>query len=217
MKDCAQCNETQCTDRRSVGRCLWDYTTTPPSCGDVGEGATGHHTTAPLCLLPTLLAPPLRTARTAPHGTPHSSPLLHIPPTPHTARTTTAMAHHTARPTATSGSPHIADTMVPYGQGWCNTAYYAGWDGQGTESQAACNVVCVREAKCAFASWTEVTCSRYSGSSCPLHAAHGYYTYKKTGEAPSGPSSTHACYPRHLPPTHWHPQNPASVVLPVAA
>ena len=68
-------------------------------------------------------------------------------------------------------------SMVAHGPGYCqNPGYYAGavtGDLQGSESQEACNEVCMAEPRCHFATYAATalgkTCSRYSAASCDLN------------------------------------------------
>ena len=75
--------------------------------------------------------------------------------------------------------------MSEVGTGVCNSnGYYAGWDGKGLDSAAACNAVCVAEPQCTFtAYWPGTTCSRYLGKDCGrMTGAHDYdmhTVYKK--------------------------------------
>ena len=78
------------------------------------------------------------------------------------------------------------------GNGYCKSGYYAGWDGQGTANQEACNMLCLSEKQCTFAAYLndgqKQTCSRYKGKSCILDTssehkrAHTtYYKYLPQG------------------------------------
>ena len=76
-------------------------------------------------------------------------------------------------------------TMERFGQGYCKSGFYAGWDGKGLESQDACNRVCLEEPECTYAAWWEsVTCSRYNEVDCELNGYENHFTFKKihTGE-----------------------------------
>jgi hypothetical protein len=70
--------------------------------------------------------------------------------------------------------------MSSLGQGYCNQGYYAGWDGKGLTSQAACNAVCMKESQCTYAAWFHgKTCSRYKLAACTLNGNRDHFTYKK--------------------------------------
>ena len=59
--------------------------------------------------------------------------------------------------------------MQQFGQGHCESGYYAGWDGKGLESQDTCNNVCLEEPECTYAAWYgSQTCSRYNKVDCKL-------------------------------------------------
>ena len=68
--------------------------------------------------------------------------------------------------------------MHHFGQGYCNNGFYAGWDGQGDESEEACKIRCLVEPQCTFAAYysgTKIvkngrkkTCSRYKDRKCQL-------------------------------------------------
>ena len=75
--------------------------------------------------------------------------------------------------------------MERFGQGYCKSGFYAGWDGKGLESQDACNKVCLEEPECTYAAWWEsVTCSRYNEVDCELNGYENHFTFQKihTGE-----------------------------------
>jgi len=83
----------------------------------------------------------------------------------------------------TDASAHMED----YGQGYCNEGYLRGWDGRGTDTQAACNAVCMAEADCTYAAWNAgKTCSRYKEASCTLNGVGDHYTYKKVQGSAGG-------------------------------
>ena len=74
--------------------------------------------------------------------------------------------------------------MKIFGQGYCTSGYYAGWDGKGLESQNDCNTVCLEEAECTYAAWDEgKTCSRYHDVDCKMNKNQRDYenhvTFKK--------------------------------------
>merc|ERR1712079_620251 len=70
--------------------------------------------------------------------------------------------------------------MEDFGQGHCADDYLRGWDGKGTESQLACNAVCMAEPDCTYAAWVAgQTCSRYKGRDCNLDSVDDRYTYAK--------------------------------------
>jgi hypothetical protein len=72
-------------------------------------------------------------------------------------------------------------TMTSYGQGYCNNEYLRGWDGKGTASQDACNLVCLAETDCTYAAFNKgKTCSRYKGSGCDLNGVSDHFTFKKS-------------------------------------
>jgi len=82
-------------------------------------------------------------------------------------------------------------TMQLMGNGHCNAGYYAGWDGKGTANQDACNLLCLSEKQCTFASYVNdvkgVSCSRYKGKSCIMdtsseHIRNHVTYYKDLGD-----------------------------------
>ena len=76
-----------------------------------------------------------------------------------------------------------SSTMERFGQGYCKSGYYAGWDGKGVESQDTCNKVCLEDPKCTYAAWWESeTCARYNEVDCKLNGDANHVTFKKTGE-----------------------------------
>ena len=108
--------------------------------------------------------------------------------------------------------------MIHFGVGYCDSGYYAGWDGHGTESQEACNKLCLEESQCTYAAWwsgtNSATCSRYNGKTCsltcnkPCTKPHVTYWKQSAGESapPLAPSNP-------LPPVapsnpHPHPRHP---------
>ena len=86
-------------------------------------------------------------------------------------------------------APCAGVRMVAHGLGYCRTGYYAGWDGKGTESQAACNTVCLAEKECTYAAWYKgQTCSRYNLEGCSLNGQGDHFTFKKvTTSSPTDP------------------------------
>ena len=88
--------------------------------------------------------------------------------------------------------------MIHFGVGYCDSGYYAGWDGKGTESQEACNKLCLEESQCTYAAWwfetkEKATCSRYNGKTCsltcnqPCTKPHVTYWKQSTGESANPP------------------------------
>ena len=70
--------------------------------------------------------------------------------------------------------------MELFGQGHCESGYYAGWDGKGLDSQDACNYVCLEEPECTYAAWYGgQTCSRYNEADCKLKEDANHVTFKK--------------------------------------
>ena len=70
--------------------------------------------------------------------------------------------------------------MERFGQGHCESGYYAGWDGKGLDSQDACNNVCLEEPECTYAAWYGgQTCSRYNEVDCKLKEDANHVTFKK--------------------------------------
>ena len=74
-------------------------------------------------------------------------------------------------------------TMERFGQGYCKSGYYAGWDGKGVDSQDTCNKVCLEDPECTYAAWYgSKTCSRYNEVDCKLNGDANHVTFKKKGE-----------------------------------
>ena len=70
--------------------------------------------------------------------------------------------------------------MERFGQGHCESGYYAGWDDKGLDSQDACNYVCLEEPECTYAAWYGgQTCSRYNEVDCKLKEDANHVTFKK--------------------------------------
>ena len=40
--------------------------------------------------------------------------------------------------------------MVHFGTGYCDQGYYAGWEHEGTDTQEACNRLCMQEPQCTY-------------------------------------------------------------------
>ena len=80
--------------------------------------------------------------------------------------------------------------MVSYGTGYCDEGYYAGWEHEGTDTQEACNRLCMQEPQCTYASFYRgYTCSRYNGETCNMKCCepgrdetyfNAHKTFKKT-------------------------------------
>ena len=71
-------------------------------------------------------------------------------------------------------------TMERFGQGYCKSGYYAGWDGKGVDSQDTCNKVCLEDPECTYAAWYgSKTCSRYNEVDCKLNGDADHVTFKK--------------------------------------
>ena len=90
--------------------------------------------------------------------------------------------------------------MIHFGIGYCDSGYYAGWDGKGTESQEACNKLCLEESQCTYAAWWsgtngKATCSRYNGKTCsltcnqPCTNPHVTYWKRSAGESSNPPAA----------------------------
>jgi len=89
--------------------------------------------------------------------------------------------------TATLSEPK---KMTHLGVGYCTSGYYAGWDGQGIDSQESCNQVCLTEQQCTYAAFfAGQTCSRYNGNSCTLNSDKNHITYAKRSDRPKIPEN----------------------------
>merc|ERR1719499_269163 len=85
----------------------------------------------------------------------------------------------TLNPTA-NPSDYPTSEMTHLGVGYCTSGFYAGWDGQGIDSQEACNQVCLTEQQCTYAAFfAGKTCSRYNGNACTLNSDTNHITYAK--------------------------------------
>jgi hypothetical protein len=83
-------------------------------------------------------------------------------------------------PLKTTTTTALSSGMIPYGEGYCTTGYYAGWDGKGIKSQADCDAVCASESQCRHAAFYQgKTCSRYKGATCTLNSDKNHSTDKK--------------------------------------
>ena len=74
----------------------------------------------------------------------------------------------------------LEDSMELFGQGYCKKGFLRGHDGKGTDTQNACNLVCLAESDCMFAAFKKgKTCSRYKNKDCELNGANSHITYKR--------------------------------------
>ena len=80
--------------------------------------------------------------------------------------------------------------MQDFGQGYCDSGFYAGWHGQGVSSEEDCKNLCLGESKCTFAAYYnekvgQKSCSRYYEPTCNLLVStshtRAHMTFRKSG------------------------------------